>query len=84
NCHDLQEFYFAKAHQITDNSISYILNSCLNLRKLDIAFSPIIKRSPNLRHIEISGNDIDDKVTEALAHTYHKLEYLDLSYCSFV
>ncbi|CAI2186265.1 184_t:CDS:2, partial [Funneliformis geosporum] len=38
----------------------------------------IIKRSPNLRHIEISGNDINDKVTEALAYTYHKLEYLDL------
>ncbi|GES81294.1 hypothetical protein GLOIN_2v1762487 [Rhizophagus clarus] len=39
----------------------------------------IIKRSLNLRHIEISGNDIDDEITEALAHTCHKLEYLDIS-----
>ena len=44
----------------------------------------IIKRSLNLRHIEISCNDITDKVTEALAHTCHKLEYLDLSCYDFV
>jgi Leucine-rich repeat (LRR) protein len=115
----LQEFYFAKAHWITDKSISCILNSCPNLRNLDIAFSKgeikdanmliqrclsieyldftdvmtfcndalivaIIRASPNLRHLEISGNDIGDEVTEALAHSCHKLEYLDLSCCSFV
>ncbi|CAG8795812.1 19303_t:CDS:2, partial [Dentiscutata erythropus] len=38
----------------------------------------IIRASPNLRHLEIGSNDIGDKVTEALAHTCHKLEYLDL------
>ncbi|CAI2199359.1 13761_t:CDS:2, partial [Funneliformis geosporum] len=61
------------------------LNSCSNLRKLDIVLdygdvkdATIIKRSLNLRHIEISGNDIDDKITKALAHTYHKLKYFDL------
>ncbi|GES90370.1 kinase-like domain-containing protein [Rhizophagus clarus] len=119
NCHDIQEFYFAEGRRITDKSISCILNSCPNLRKLDIAYSKgnvkdtstlmkrcfnieyldfsgvmtlwndrliiaFIKRSPNLRHIEISDNDITDKVTEALAHSCHKLEYLDLSCCDFV
>ncbi|CAI2191532.1 3998_t:CDS:1, partial [Funneliformis geosporum] len=44
----------------------------------------IIKQSLNLKHIEICGNEIDDEITEALAHTCHKLEYLDLSCCSFV
>ena len=44
----------------------------------------IIKRSLNLRYIEISCNDITDKITEALIHTCHKLEYLDLVYCAFV
>ncbi|CAB4396543.1 unnamed protein product [Rhizophagus irregularis] len=39
----------------------------------------IIKGSPNLRHLEIGHNDIGDEVTEAIAHTSHKLEYLDLS-----
>ncbi|CAI2186580.1 1240_t:CDS:2 [Funneliformis geosporum] len=93
NCHNLQEFYFAEACRITDKSISCIINLYLNLQKLDIVFSRedvkdastliIIKRSPNLKHIEISGNDINDKVTETLVHTCHKLEYLDLSCCSF-
>ncbi|CAI2182598.1 12627_t:CDS:2, partial [Funneliformis geosporum] len=113
NCHDLQEFYFAEARWITDRSISCILNSCLNLRKLDIAFSrgdikdastlirrcfnieyldfsgvmalqndvliiAIIKRSPNLRHLEIGYNDIGDEVIEALAYKCHKLEHLEL------
>src|SRR3954466_7676713 len=44
----------------------------------------IIKRSLNLRHIEISCNDITDKVIKALAHTCHKLEYLNLICCAFV
>ena len=38
----------------------------------------------NLRHLEISHNNIDDEITEAIAHTYHKLEHLKLSGCSFV
>ncbi|RIA89695.1 hypothetical protein C1645_824460 [Glomus cerebriforme] len=44
----------------------------------------IIKRFLNLRCIDISCNDIGDEVIEALAHTYHKLEYLDLDCCGFV
>ncbi|PKK56584.1 hypothetical protein RhiirC2_799705 [Rhizophagus irregularis] len=118
-CHDLQEFHSVEAHWVTDKSISCILNSCPNLRKLGIAYSrgdikdastlmrkcfsieyidfsgtmalqndvliiAIIKRSPNLRHLEIDHNDIDDEVTEAIAHTCHKLEYLDLGDCGFV
>ncbi len=112
-------FHFAEARQITDKSISCILNSCPNLRNLDIAYSKgdvkdasmliqrclsieyldfagvmafrndalivaIIRASPNLRHLEIGHNDIGDEVTEALAHTCHKLEYLDLDSCDFV
>ncbi len=112
-------FYFAKAYQITDKSISCILNSCSNLQNLDIAYSKrnvkdasmliqrclsieyldfadvmafhndtlivtIIRASLNLRHLEISHNDIGDEVTEALAHTCHKLEYLDLDCCDFI
>jgi Leucine-rich repeat (LRR) protein len=44
----------------------------------------IIRASLNLRYLDISHNDISDEVTEALAHTCHKLEYLDLDYCEFV
>ena len=119
NCHDLQEFHFAEARWVSDKSISCILNSCQNLRKLDIAYSKgdvqdastlmrrhfkieyldfsgamalwndeliiaIIRASPNLRHLEIGHIDIGDGVTEALAHTCHKLEYLDLDCCDFV
>ena len=67
---------------------------CFNIEYLDFSGAmalwddrliiAIIKRSPNLRHIEIGCNDITDKVTEALAHTCHKLEYLDLICCAFV
>ncbi|CAG8579564.1 7525_t:CDS:2 [Ambispora leptoticha] len=38
----------------------------------------IIRSSPNLKHFDISGNDIGDEVVEALAHTCQELEYLDL------
>ncbi|PKK57335.1 hypothetical protein RhiirC2_858255, partial [Rhizophagus irregularis] len=94
NCHDLQEFHFAEAHRITDKSICCILNSCQNLQYLDFAgvmalqndalIVAIIRASPNLRHLDISHNDIGDEVTEALAHTCYKLEYLDLSSCTFI
>ncbi|PKY33422.1 hypothetical protein RhiirB3_452287, partial [Rhizophagus irregularis] len=50
----------------------------------DALIVAIIRASPNLRHLEISGNDIGDEVTEALAHSCHKLEYLDLSGCTFI
>ncbi|CAI2189753.1 17509_t:CDS:2, partial [Funneliformis geosporum] len=56
-----------------DRSISCILNSCLNLQKLDIAFS-----RRDIKNAKINDNDIDDEITEALAHTCHKLKYLDL------
>nr|CAG8444472.1 7869_t:CDS:2 [Entrophospora candida] len=44
----------------------------------------IIRSSPNLKHFDISGNNIGDDVIEAVAHTCHKLEYLDLSRCYFI
>jgi hypothetical protein len=44
----------------------------------------IIKAFLNLRYLEISANDICNKVTEAVAHRCYKLKYLDLSCCSFV
>ena len=37
-----------------------------------------------LPHLEIGHIDIGDEVTEALTHTCHKLEYLDLDCCDFV
>ncbi|GBB87530.1 hypothetical protein RclHR1_00140034 [Rhizophagus clarus] len=68
---------------------STLMERCFNIEYLDFSSAmalwddrliiAIIKRSLNLRHIEISGNDIDDEITEALAHTCHKLEYLDIS-----
>ena len=104
-CHALQEFHFAEARWITDKSISCIINSCPNLRKLDIAFSrgevkdanslvrrcfnieyldfsgamalwddrliiAIIKRSLNLRRIEISCNDIH-RFKDEVSVKYH-------------
>ncbi|PKK60298.1 hypothetical protein RhiirC2_856929 [Rhizophagus irregularis] len=90
NCRDLQEFHFAETCWITDKSISCIINSCPNLRNLDIAYSKgDVKDAKHLqiyilRHLEISHNDIGDEVTEALAYTCHKLEYLELSGYSFV
>ncbi|RHZ84962.1 hypothetical protein Glove_74g162 [Diversispora epigaea] len=44
----------------------------------------IIRSSPNLKHFNISGNDIGDEVIEALAHKCHELEYLDLGGCGFI
>ncbi len=70
------------------------MRRCFNIEYLDFCGAivlwddrliiVIIKRSLNLRHIEIDCNDITDKVTEVLAHTCHKLEYLDLICCAFV
>ncbi|PKB96330.1 hypothetical protein RhiirA5_435008 [Rhizophagus irregularis] len=68
------------------------MQKCLNIEYLDFAgvmalqndalIVAIIRASPNLRHLDISHNDIGDEVTEALAHTCHKLEYLDLNSAS--
>lgn len=35
----MKKFYFSEAYWITDKTISRILNSCINLQSLDIAFS---------------------------------------------
>ncbi|CAI2176195.1 4536_t:CDS:2, partial [Funneliformis geosporum] len=53
---------------------STLIQRCFNIEYLDfsgvmalqnnVLIITIIKRSPNLRHIEISGNDIDDEITE--------------------
>ncbi|CAG8806666.1 24847_t:CDS:2, partial [Gigaspora margarita] len=44
----------------------------------------IIRSSPNLKHFNISGNDIEDKVVEAIASTCHELEYIDHGGCGFI
>ncbi|RGB38808.1 hypothetical protein C1646_812418 [Rhizophagus diaphanus] len=92
NCHDLQEFHFAEARRIKDAST--LMQRYLNIEYLDFAdvmalqndalIVAIIRASPNLRHLDISYNDIGDEVTKALAHTCHKLEYLNLSSCTFI
>ena len=73
---------------------SMLIQRCLSIEYLDFAgvmafrndalIVTIIRGSPNLRHLEIGHIDIGDGVTEALAHTCHKLEYLDLDCCDFV
>ncbi|PKC55003.1 RNI-like protein [Rhizophagus irregularis] len=73
---------------------SMLIQRCLSIEYLNFAgvmafhndalIVAIIRTSPNLRHLEISYNDIGDEVTETLAHTCHKLEHLELSGCSFV
>src|SRR2546423_2910537 len=73
---------------------SMLIQRCLSIEYLEFAgvmalwddalIVAIIRASPNLRHLDISHNDISDEVTEALAHTCHKLEYLDLDCCKFV
>ncbi|GES89914.1 hypothetical protein GLOIN_2v1848414 [Rhizophagus clarus] len=73
---------------------SMLIQRCLSIEYLEFAgvmalwddalIVAIIRASPNLRHLDISHNDIGDEVTEALAHTCHKLEYLDISCCTFI
>src|SRR4051794_38956738 len=73
---------------------STLMRKCFNIEYLDfsgamalqndVLIIAIIKGSPNLRHLEISHNDIGDEVTEVLAHTCHKLEHFDLDGCDFV
>ncbi|CAI2171026.1 17418_t:CDS:2 [Funneliformis geosporum] len=90
NCHDLQEFYFAEACWITDRSISYILNSCLNLRKLDIVFSrgdikdasTLMRRCFNIEYLDFSGvmalqNDV---LIIAIIKQSLNLRYLEISH----
>ncbi|CAG8522557.1 10922_t:CDS:2 [Ambispora gerdemannii] len=63
NCHDLQEFHFAEARRITDKSISCILNSCPNLRNLDISYSKgdvkdasmLIQRCLSIEYLDFAG-----------------------------
>ncbi|CAG8741746.1 26688_t:CDS:2, partial [Racocetra persica] len=64
--------------------IEFLVFSSVMAFRNDALIVAIIKASSNLRHLEIGSNDIGDEVTEALAHTCYKLEYLDLSCCSFV
>jgi Leucine-rich repeat (LRR) protein len=73
---------------------STLMRRCFNIEYLDfsrvivlqndVLIIAIIKRSSNLRYLEISHNDIGDEVIEALAYTCHKLEHLELDGCSFV
>jgi hypothetical protein len=65
---------------------------CLNIKYLNFSgimsfgknefIEAIIKASLKLRHLEISSNDICDKVT--VSHKCHKLKYFDLNCCSFI
>ncbi|RGB21973.1 hypothetical protein C1646_776890, partial [Rhizophagus diaphanus] len=93
SCPNLRKFDIAYSKgKIKDAST--LMQRCLNIEYLDFAgvmafyndalIVAIIKASPNLRHLEIDGNDIGDEVTEALAHICQKLEYLDLSDCTFI
>ncbi|CAG8633371.1 7503_t:CDS:2, partial [Acaulospora morrowiae] len=50
----------------------------------DFLIVAIIRSSPNLKHFNISHNDVGDEVVEALAHTCHEIEYLDLGGCDFI
>ena len=71
-----------------------VSQGCLSIEYLDFAgvmalwddalIMAIIRASPNLRHLEIGHINIGDEVTEALTHTCHKLEYLDLDCCDFI
>ncbi|CAI2191492.1 4414_t:CDS:2, partial [Funneliformis geosporum] len=64
-------------------NIEYLDFSGVMALQNDILIIAIIKRSLNLRHLEISHNDIGDEVIEALAYTCHKLEHLELNgYCN--
>ncbi|CAI2189118.1 4552_t:CDS:2, partial [Funneliformis geosporum] len=73
---------------------SMLIQRCLNIEYLDFSVTmalwndeliiAIIKGSPNLRHLEIGHNDIGDEVTEVLAYSCYKLEYLNLGGCVFV
>ncbi|CAI2190235.1 1434_t:CDS:2, partial [Funneliformis geosporum] len=63
NCHLLQEFHFAEARWITDKSISCIINSCPNLRNLNIAYSKgdikdasmLIQGCLSIEYLDFSG-----------------------------
>ncbi|RIA87591.1 hypothetical protein C1645_827591 [Glomus cerebriforme] len=93
SCPNLCKFDIAFSHRKIEDA-SMLKQRCLNIKYLDFSsimsfemnefIEAIIKTFLNLRHLEINGNDICDKVTEAVAYTCHKLEYLDLSCCSFV
>jgi hypothetical protein len=93
SCPNLRNLDIAFSKREIKNA-NILIQRCLSIEYLDftdvMAFHndalivAIIRASSNLRHLEISGNNTGNKVTEALAHFCHKLEYLDLSCCSFV
>ncbi len=93
SCPNLQNFDIAYSKGNVKD-VSMLIQRYLSIEYLDfvsvIAFRNdalivvIIRASLNLRHLEIGHNDIGDEITETLAHTCHKLEYLDLNCCSFV
>jgi hypothetical protein len=93
SCPNLRKFDIAfSCGDVKDAST--LMRKCFNIEYLDfsdamalqndVLIIAIIKGSLNLRHLEISHNDIGDEVTKAIAHTCHKLEHFELSSCSFV
>ncbi|CAI2198742.1 16449_t:CDS:1, partial [Funneliformis geosporum] len=73
---------------------STLMRRCFNIEYLDfngvmslqndVLIIAIIKRSLNLRYLEISHNNIGDEVIEMLAYTCYKLKHFELDSCSFV
>ncbi|GBC01362.1 hypothetical protein RclHR1_04160009 [Rhizophagus clarus] len=93
SCPNLQKFDILYSKGDVKNT-NTSMRRCFKIEYLDfsgaMAFHndalivAIIRAFPNLRYLEIGHNDIGNEVTEALAYTCHKLEYLDLGGCDFV
>jgi hypothetical protein len=93
SCSNLQKLDIAFSREDIKDA-STLMQKYFNIKYLDFSGAmalqndeliiAIIKGSLNLRHLEIGHNDIGDEVTEAIAHTCHRLEHLGLSGCSFV
>ncbi|GET65427.1 hypothetical protein GLOIN_2v1762487 [Rhizophagus irregularis DAOM 181602=DAOM 197198] len=86
---------FKNSIGFSDRSLFIIAESYFNLRyfNLNITNKSLFEITENcydiqsiseLRYLEIRHNDIGDEVTEVLAYSYYKLEYLDLSCYKFV
>ncbi|CAG8684195.1 17226_t:CDS:2 [Gigaspora margarita] len=64
--------------------LEYLNFACVMAFWDDSLIVATIRSSPNLKHFNISSNDIGDEVVEAIASTCHELEYLDLRECGFI
>ena len=90
NCHDIQVFHFAEARQITDKSISCILNSCSNLQNLDIIYSKgnikdasmLIQRCLSIEYLNFA--DVmafhNDALIMAIIRAFSNLRHLEIGH----